>query len=151
MKKEEIKDLMKFFEDTGINRLRIKEDEFEIELEKYSEVPEFTPEMCPTPAPQAPINLVVNDKTVSAAPASVKKDSIDSPMVGTFYMAPTPGAAPFVKVGQTVRKGSVIGIIEAMKIMNEIEAEFDCKITSILVADGQPVEFGMPLVEVEKI
>lgn len=72
-------------------------------------------------------------------------------MVGTFYQAPSPGAAPFVKVGQTVRKGDTICIIEAMKIMNEIEAEFDCKIVSALVEDGQPVEFGTELFAVEKL
>ena len=72
-------------------------------------------------------------------------------MVGTFYAAPSPGAAPFVKVGQSVRKNGVVCIIEAMKIMNEITAEFDCRITEILVSDGQPVEFGMPLFAVEKI
>ncbi|ECP8830230.1 acetyl-CoA carboxylase biotin carboxyl carrier protein, partial [Campylobacter jejuni] len=72
-------------------------------------------------------------------------------MVGTFYQAPSPGAAPFVKVGNTVKKGDTIAIIEAMKIMNEIEAEFDCRIVEILVADGQPVEFGMPLFAVEKL
>ena len=72
-------------------------------------------------------------------------------MVGTFYIAPSPGAPSFVKVGQTVKKGDTIGIIEAMKIMNEIEAEFDCRITKALIADGQPVEFGMALFEVEKL
>ncbi|EAI8101671.1 acetyl-CoA carboxylase, biotin carboxyl carrier protein, partial [Campylobacter coli] len=69
----------------------------------------------------------------------------------TFYQAPSPGAAPFVKVGSSVKKGDTIAIIEAMKIMNEIEAEFDCRIVEILVADGQPVEFGMPLFTVEKL
>lgn len=77
--------------------------------------------------------------------------SINSPMVGTFYKAPAPGAEAFVKVGSIVRKGQPVGIIEAMKIMNEIEAEFDCKILEILVDDGQPIEFDMPLFAVEKI
>ena len=72
-------------------------------------------------------------------------------MVGTFYIAPSPGAPSFVKVGQTVKKGDTIAIIEAMKIMNEIEAEFDCRIVKALIADGQPVEFGMALFEVEKL
>ena len=71
-------------------------------------------------------------------------------MVGTFYAAPSPDTTPFVKVGQRVRKGDVVGIIEAMKIMNEIEAEFDCQISELLVFDGQPVEFGLPLFGVEK-
>lgn len=145
MTKDEIKDLMTFFETKSIGRLKIKEGDFEIELEKQSTEPEFTPDMCPT---QPPINVVVNEK-----PAQVKsaKDTINSQMVGTFYIAPSPGASPYVKIGQSVRKGEIIGIIEAMKIMNEIEAEFDCKITEILVADGQPVEFGMPLFGVEKL
>ena len=72
-------------------------------------------------------------------------------MVGTFYRAPSPDSPPFVKVGDTVRKGQTIGIIEAMKIFNEIEAEFDCKILEILVEDGQPVEYDMPLFLVERL
>jgi len=72
-------------------------------------------------------------------------------MVGTFYRAPSPDAAPFVNVGDTVRKGQTIAIIEAMKIMNELEAEFDCKILEILVENGQPVEYDMPLFRVEKL
>ncbi len=72
-------------------------------------------------------------------------------MVGTFYAAPAPGAEAFVKVGTVVKKGQAVGIIEAMKIMNEIEAEFDCRIVDILLEDGQPVEFDMPLFAVEKV
>ncbi|NLK66585.1 MAG: acetyl-CoA carboxylase biotin carboxyl carrier protein [Campylobacteraceae bacterium] len=148
MKTDDIKDLMEFFEKTGIGRMRLREGEFEIELRKTGDQPEFTPDMCPTPAPQAaPINVVVNSEHHSG-PA---KDTINSPMVGTFYVASSPGAAPFVKVGQTIRKGDTVGIIEAMKIMNEIEAEFDCRILNVLVADGQPVEFNMPIIEVEKL
>lgn len=146
MTKEEIKELMTFFDTTGIGRLKIKEGDFEIELKKYGETPEFTPDMCPT---QPPINVVVNEKPSQIT--QTPKDTINSQMVGTFYIAPSPGAAAYVKIGQVVHKGEIIGIIEAMKIMNEIEAEFDCKITEILVADGQPVEFGMPLFGVEKI
>ena len=76
--------------------------------------------------------------------------TINSPMVGTFYKAPSPGAPAFVKIGDSVNTGQTVGIIEAMKIMNEIEAEFDCKIIEILVEDGQPVEFDTPLFVVEK-
>ena len=72
-------------------------------------------------------------------------------MVGTFYQAPSPGAAPFVKIGDSIKKGSTVAIIEAMKIMNEIEAEFDCKIIEVLVSDGEPVEFDQPLFRVEKL
>lgn len=148
MKTEEIKELMKYFESTGIGRMRLKEGDFEIELRKTCESNDATSEVCPTPAPQPPINVVVNSEQNKQQSS---KDTINSPMVGTFYIAPSPGEAPFVKVGQTVRKGDVVGIIEAMKIMNEIEAEFDCRISNILVADGQPVEFGMAIIEVEKL
>jgi acetyl-CoA carboxylase biotin carboxyl carrier protein len=77
--------------------------------------------------------------------------TINSPMVGTFYKAPSPDASPFVKVGDTIRKGQPLCILEAMKIMNEIDAEFDCKILKILVDDSQAVEFDTPIFEVEKI
>ncbi|CUU73134.1 acetyl-CoA carboxylase biotin carboxyl carrier protein [Campylobacter hyointestinalis] len=150
MTRDEIKELMTFFDETNINRIKIKDKEFEIELEKYEPEAAPAPVVCPpVPAP-TPINVnVVNEKSVSSQ--SLSGDTLTSPMVGTFYVAPSPGAASFVKVGQTVRKGDCIGIIEAMKIMNEIEAEYDCRIIKALVADGQPVEFGMALYEVEKI
>lgn len=151
MKKEDIKQLIELFETKDINRIRIKEGDFELELEKYADccdvpAPAPAPVATPAPAPQAINVQVVNEK-----PATTAKNTLNSPMVGTFYSAPSPGATPFVKVGQKVRKGEVIGIIEAMKIMNDIEAEFDCQISEILVADGQPVEFGMALFAVEKI
>jgi acetyl-CoA carboxylase biotin carboxyl carrier protein len=72
-------------------------------------------------------------------------------MVGTFYKSPSPDAAPFVKVGDVVKKGQTLCILEAMKIMNEIDAEFDCKIVNILVDDSSPVEYNMPIFEVEKV
>lgn len=149
MTRDEIKELMSFFDETNINKIKIKNGDFAIELEKYEpcQEPAPAPACPPIPAP-APINVVVNEKTVTTSAAT---DTLNAPMVGTFYMAPSPGAASFVKVGQTVRKGDTIGIIEAMKIMNEIEAEFDCRITKAIVSDGQPVEFGMALFEVEKI
>jgi len=72
-------------------------------------------------------------------------------MIGTFYASPSPEASNFVKVGDTVSKGQTLCILEAMKIMNEVEAEFDCKILKILVEDGNPVEYDMPLFVVEKL
>ena len=88
-----------------------------------------------------------------AAPAEqkeVKKGKpLTSPMVGTFYSAPSPDADPFVKVGQTIKEGDVVCIVEAMKLMNEIESEFSGKIVEICVQDGQPVEFGQVLMYIE--
>ncbi|MBZ7942720.1 acetyl-CoA carboxylase biotin carboxyl carrier protein [Campylobacter molothri] len=151
MTKEEIKELVNLFAEANISKIKIKEqDGFEIELERdmCCDIPA---PVCPTtPAPQ-PINVNVVNETHSSNHTKSNNPTINSPMVGTFYQAPSPGAAPFVKVGSTVKKGDAIAIIEAMKIMNEIEAEFDCKIIEILVADGQPVEFGMPLFTVEKL
>ncbi|MBO8087256.1 MAG: acetyl-CoA carboxylase biotin carboxyl carrier protein [Marichromatium sp.] len=144
MRKQDIKDLMKFFDTTGASRLKIKDGEFEIEMEKGTGTAP-APSVAPAPTPPA--------VSTAPAPEAPKEDgpTIKSPMVGTFYEAPAPGAAPFVKIGQSVKKGQPIAIIEAMKIMNEIEAEFDCKITGMLVEDGQPVEFDMPLFSVEKL
>jgi acetyl-CoA carboxylase biotin carboxyl carrier protein len=72
-------------------------------------------------------------------------------MVGTFYQAPSPDSPPYVRAGDKVKKGDTLCIIEAMKIMNELEAEFDCEIIDILVEDGQPVEFDTPLFKVKKL
>ncbi|TKX32252.1 acetyl-CoA carboxylase biotin carboxyl carrier protein [Campylobacter aviculae] len=149
MTKEEIKELVNLFAEANISKIKIKEqDGFEIELERDMSCDTLIPASPATPVPQ-PINVNVVNET----PSNTKSNnpSINSPMVGTFYQAPSPGAAPFVKVGSTVKKGDAIAIIEAMKIMNEIEAEFDCRIVEILVADGQPVEYGMPLFAVEKL
>lgn len=149
MKKQDIKDLMRFFDTTEITKLKIKDGEFEIELEKGGVVTVASvaaAPVAPIAAPTAPSPVVAIE-----APVSTDGPVIKSPMVGTYYKAPAPGAEPFVKVGAVVKKGQGVAIIEAMKIMNEIEAEFDCRIVEILVEDGQPIEFDMPLFRVEKI
>ena len=149
MNKDDIKELMSFFdEQKSINKLKIKDKDFEIEIKKYGADGENLASQLPVAPQAAPsVNVVVNEKSSSKATT----DTIDSPMVGTFYKAPSPGANAFVSVGQVVHKGETIGIIEAMKIMNEIEAEFDCRIKKALVEDGQPVEYAMALFEVEKL
>ena len=152
MTKAEIKELMDFFgEKQGINELKIKDKDFEIEIKKYgANAPVAAQAQAAMPAPQ--MTIVAPSVAHSEKPVSKDSmDTIDSPMVGTFYKAPSPGAAEFVSVGQVVHKGDTIGIIEAMKIMNEIEAEFDCRIKKALVEDGQPVEYAMALFEVEKL
>ena len=153
MKHDEIKELISIFDESDLTRLKINDKEFSITLEKgtlqaVSAAP--APVAAPTPA-AAPAIAPATSETESAVESAPAGDTIDSPMVGTFYVAPSPGAAPFVKVGDRVSKGQTVGIVEAMKIMNEIEAEFDCVIKKMLVEDGQPVEFGTPLFEVEKL
>ena len=103
---------------------------------------------------QAPVAVQAAPQPAAAqAPAAqpeVKKGKpLTSPMVGTFYSAPSPDAEAFVKVGQTVKEGDVVCIVEAMKLMNEIESEFSGKIVEICVSDGQPVEFGQVLMYIE--
>ncbi|MCF6174049.1 MAG: acetyl-CoA carboxylase biotin carboxyl carrier protein [Campylobacteraceae bacterium] len=151
MNKQEIRDLMRFFDKSGINRVKIKDGEFSIELQKGFESPSpivSSQSVTPTVVSAPVATPVITEKSEKDENAG---ESIKSPMVGTFYTAPSPGSEPFVKVGSVVRKGQTVAIIEAMKIMNEIEAEFDCRITDLLVDDGTPVEFGMALYGVEKV
>jgi acetyl-CoA carboxylase biotin carboxyl carrier protein len=101
------------------------------------------------PPPQIQVSAPVVEKSV-AAPVK-NTDDIFSPMVGTFYRAPSPDAKPYVEIGDVVAQGQVLCIIEAMKLMNQIEAEFPCRIMEILVANAQPVEYNQPLFRVEKI
>jgi acetyl-CoA carboxylase biotin carboxyl carrier protein len=106
------------------------------------------------PVVTTPTAIVASAEPVSAAistPTIISGDTINSEMVGTFYMSPSPDSPAFVKVGDKVSKGQTLCILEAMKIMNEIDAEFDCKIVEILVQDGSPVEYDMPLFVVEKL
>ena len=154
MDKNEIRELMRFFDKSDITKLKIKEGEFSIELQKgFEGGVSYAPVISAAPQMAAPLNVAA--VTVASAPAapvtSTEGTFIKSPMVGTFYKCPSPGAPAFASVGQVIKKGQPIGIIEAMKIMNEIEAEFDCKIVEALVEDGQPVEFDMSLFSVEKV
>ena len=154
MDKNEIRELMRFFDKSDITKLKIKEGDFSIELQKgfeggvsYAPVVSSVPQAVAT----APVAAPVVSSAPAAAPVCKEGTFIKSPMVGTFYKSPAPGAPAFASVGAVLRKGQPIGIIEAMKIMNEIEAEFDCRILEILAEDGQPVEFDMPLYAVEKL
>lgn len=148
MDMKQIKALLQEFDASTLSKLKIIQDAFSIELEKNIGV-------VAAPVMAAPVAVTAAPMAVSEAPAPAAAvhtgDMIVSPMVGTFYGSPSPDSAPFVKVGDRVKKGQVIGILEAMKIMNELEAEFDCKIVSILVSDSQAVEYDMPLFAVEKL
>ncbi|BBG64840.1 biotin carboxyl carrier protein of acetyl-CoA carboxylase [Hydrogenimonas sp.] len=151
MNLKEIKDLIKVFNTSNLSRLKVQNGDFSLALEKGGEAA----------APQAAPVRSAAQQPAPAEPAPVQAESekslpdnavyITSPMVGTFYRSPSPDSPPFVKEGDTVRKGQPLCILEAMKIMNELEAEFDCKILEILVEDGQPVEYDMPLFLVEKV
>jgi len=151
MDMKQIKTLLQEFDASTLSKLKITQDSFSIELEKNTGVV-AAPVMTAAPvAVAAPAAVASAPETAASAAPVHTGDMIVSPMVGTFYASPSPDSAPFVKVGDRVKKGQVIAILEAMKIMNELEAEFDCKIVSVLVSDGQAVEYDMPLFAVEKL
>jgi acetyl-CoA carboxylase biotin carboxyl carrier protein len=106
------------------------------------------PAMLPAPAAARPAEEGTAPAPKAEAPTASLLE-IKSPMVGTFYAAPEPGAKPYVAVGDRIRKGQVVCIIEAMKIMNELESEFDGVVREVAIADAQPVEFGMTLFRID--
>jgi len=110
---------------------------------------EGAPVMAYAPAPAAPAPVAAAAAPAEAAPAAAPVDAVKSPMVGTAYLSPEPGAKPFITPGQTVKAGDTLVIIEAMKVMNPITAPKGGKITQILIGDAQPVEFDQPLVVIE--
>lgn len=143
MDMKQIKSLMKEFDDSTLSSMKINKEGFSIEFEKATIA---TAAATPTaPVAAAPV--------AAAAPVveEIAGDKILSPMVGTYYASPSPDSPVFVKEGDIIKKGQPLAILEAMKIMNELEAEFDCKILKLLVEDGKPVEYDMPLFVVEKI
>jgi len=146
MDMKQIKLLMKEFDESTLSSMKINKEGFSIELEKAT---------IATAVAAAPVAAAVPAAApVAAAPAAVEEisgDKILSPMVGTYYASPSPDSPVFVKEGDIIKKGQPLAILEAMKIMNELEAEFDCKILKILVEDGKPVEYDMPLFAVEKM
>ncbi len=149
MEMKQINALITKFDESGLSKIKMSKDGFEIEMEKATGLvaaPVQAVAVAPVAA-AAPVAVTPNATPVAA----ISGDTIDSPMVGTYYSAPSPDSAPFVKVGDTIKKGQAVAVLEAMKIMNELEAEFDCKIVEILVQDGQAVEYDMPLFVVEKI
>ena len=149
MDMKQIKTLVQEFDASTLSKLKITMDAFSIELEKNVGVVSAPVMMAAPVASAAPV--AVSAAAVLAPAAPVSGDAILSPMVGTFYSAPSPDSAPFVKVGDRVKKGQVVAILEAMKIMNELEAEFDCEILEVLKSDGQAVEYDMPLYAVKKL
>ena len=152
MNLKEIKDLIKVFNNSQLTKLKVEEGDFGLTLEKGGEPVVVAPQpasAAATPAPQPAAAPAAQESAPAAIPDNAVH--ITSPMVGTFYRSPSPDSPPFVNVGDTVKKGQTLCILEAMKIMNELEAEFDCKIVEILVEDGQPVEYDMPLFVVEKL
>ncbi|BDQ28351.1 acetyl-CoA carboxylase biotin carboxyl carrier protein [Helicobacter ailurogastricus] len=150
----DIQELMASFDKSQINYFKLKMESVELVLDKSGKrnvvVAEAAP-LVPLQTPTANACAINATAATTSAGQQTKEDYILSPMVGTFYHRPSPTASPYVQVGDTIKKGQVIGIVEAMKIMNEIEAECDCKILAIEVDDATAVEYGTQLVKIQKL
>lgn len=162
MNLQEIKELIKIIGETEITELNLESEGVKMSIKKgngtiaASVVPVMatvtaSPQMAPN-APEAPAVVAMSQTTQDTSEPIVKQnlEYIKAPMVGTFYRSPAPDVPSFVELGHNVKAGQSVCIIEAMKLMNEIEAEFDGKVVEIYVENGQPVEFGQPLFAIEK-
>ena len=140
---EKIAGLVKIIEESSLTQFTIKEGDMKITMSKLDHPPVVAPAGMPMPPmpPQAAPETAVNVEET----AEENVLFIVSPIVGTFYSAPAPDAPAFVKVGDTVKNGQTVCILEAMKLMNEIQSEFDCEIEAVLVSNEQKVEYGQPL------
>nr|WP_314400832.1 acetyl-CoA carboxylase biotin carboxyl carrier protein [uncultured Aggregatibacter sp.] len=148
-----IKKLIELVEESGITELEVSEEEGSVRISRATvaapaNVQYSIPAAAPTPvaAPAAPATAPA---APAAAPEEIAGHKIRSPMVGTFYRSPSPEAKAFVEVGQTVKVGDALCIVEAMKMMNRIEADKAGVVKAILVNDGEPVEFDEPLIIIE--
>jgi acetyl-CoA carboxylase biotin carboxyl carrier protein len=144
-----LKTLIDLVAESDIAELEVTEGESKVRIVKSSAAPQgqlmmMQPQamthMAPSPAPAA-----IASAPVAAAPAELQGHIVKSPMVGTFYRSSAPGSAPFVEIGSSVKEGDTLCIIEAMKLLNEIDTEVSGVVKQILVENGQPVEFGQPL------
>ena len=142
-----VKKLIELLEESGIDELEIHEGEESVRISRYSKNAPVAPApmMYPAPVPAATPVAPEPAPVEPATPTQSNDHQVRSPMVGTFYTAPSPDAPDFAKVGQQVREGDVLCIVEAMKMMNQIKADTSGTIKAILVENGQPVEYDQPL------
>lgn len=145
-----LKKLIDLVEESGIAEIEVTEGEEKVRITRSTAPQAVYAAPAPVAAPvAAPAPASAPAAAPAAAPATNHANAQKSPMVGTFYRAPSPSAPAFVEVGQSVKEGDTLCIIEAMKLMNEIEAEKSGVVKAILVENGQPVEFGEPLFVIE--
>jgi acetyl-CoA carboxylase biotin carboxyl carrier protein len=153
---EELRELIALLRDNGLAELELENEGFRVRLRRESGVtgssyvadaPQAVPAPVPAPAPAPALSGPTHPGTQASTAASQDQDLhiIPSPIVGTFYRSPSPSADPFVKIGSSVEPETVVCIIEAMKLMNEIQAEATGEVVKIYVENGQPVEYGQPL------
>ena len=144
-----VKKLIELLEESNIDEIEIIEGEESVRISPAAMTYAAPQMVAPAPAPAAPAAAPAPAPAEAAAPESVSTDNaVLSPMVGTFYRSPSPDAPAFVEVGQSVRVGDVLCIVEAMKMMNQIEADRAGTVTAIHVENGEPVEFDQPLITI---
>jgi acetyl-CoA carboxylase biotin carboxyl carrier protein len=154
---EDLKQLVEFLQENQVAEFELDQGDQKIRLKfKQAEAPAIAPVAhviaaapglmaAPMPVPAAAAQAAEVTPPTPAAQPDAGLHMIKSPIVGTYYGSPSPGAAPFVSPGDHVEKGQIVGIVEAMKLMNEIESDVSGEIVKILVTNGQPIEFGQPL------
>ena len=148
-----VKKLIELLEESGISELEISEGEESVRISRHPRMSSMpAPVAVAAPAPAAPAAPASAAKPATAAGEHKPRNddqTITSPMVGTYYSASAPGAKPFVEIGQEIKVGQILCIIEAMKMMNQIESDKAGRIKAILTKNGEPVEFGQPLFVIE--
>ncbi len=146
-----VRDLANILNETDLTEIEVENDDLRIRVSRSGPAMTMSAPVYSAPAAQAPAPAAAAPAApaAEAASASVSKNAVTSPMVGTAYLSPAPGAKPFIEVGGTVKEGQTVLIIEAMKTMNQIPAPRSGKIVEIIVEDAQPVEFGEPLLVIE--
>ena len=148
-----VKKLIEMLENSSLNEIVIKEGEESVKLVKsagFNQAPQMVsapPQVIEQPETEQKLSEETNEET---KPKTIDGKSINSPMVGTFYSSPNPGADSFVKVGDKVSEGDVLCIIEAMKMMNEVKSDYNGVIKEILISDAEPVEYGEALFIIEE-
>lgn len=153
MEYSEIKQIIKDMEDSKLSELEIEfKDGTKIKMRKDNRLP--IPSMPPHMIPAENFGVIpqkvedVNSKSINDVQEETA-NIVKSPMVGTFYSKPSPDSKPYVSVGDVVKKGDILCIIEAMKLMNEIESEYDGVVAEVLIEDGKPVDYGKPLFKIK--
>lgn len=150
--KQLVSDLAEILNDTDLTEIEVEQGEMRIRVSREPAPQAFAHAAMPAPAaaaaaPAQPVAAAAPEPT--AAPATSHENAVPAPMVGTAYLAPAPDSDPFVKVGANVTEGETLLIIEAMKVMNQIAAPRTGTVTDILIEDGEPVEFGQPLLVIQ--
>jgi acetyl-CoA carboxylase biotin carboxyl carrier protein len=144
MELEDLKELIEFLKETDITELQLEKDGIKVKIKREKLLSSIEMPVHKSVGLQEKIVLETEEETQRLI-------TVTSPIVGTFYRSPSPEAEPFVEVGSNVNKGQVLCIVEAMKLMNEIESEVDGVVVKVLVENGQPVEYGEPLFLIEPV